>query len=66
MARGLVEIKGVTTRVNTSPNRVCESCMHRVRVGDKYERVARLSEDIESHHPQCFEDEFGPRKSYGE
>lgn len=66
MARGLVEIQGVTTRVNTSPDRTCESCLHRVRVGAKYERVARLNGDIESHHQQCFVDEFGPRSDYGQ
>jgi hypothetical protein len=65
MARGLVEIQGVTTRVNTSPDRTCESCLHLVGVGIKYERVMRLSGDVESYHGQCFEDEFGQRKNYG-
>lgn len=65
MARGLVEIQGVTTRVNTSPDRTCEACAGVIRVGAKYERVARLDATIESYDQQCFVDEFGERSLYG-
>lgn len=66
MERGPVDIKGVTTRTNESTLRVCVACVHPVAVGRRYERVARLTGDIESYHEQCFEDEFGPRQAYGE
>lgn len=65
MARGVVEIKGVTTRTNTTKERTCEACLHRVEVGQSYERVARLGGDIESYHMYCFVSEFGPRAVYG-
>jgi hypothetical protein len=65
-ARGPVEIKGVTTRVSTTADRACPSCLHRIDIGVRYERVARLDGTIESYHVRCFEDEFGERGLYGE
>jgi hypothetical protein len=65
MGRGLVEILGVTTRTNTSPDRSCESCGNEIGVGKQYERVARLDTTIESYEPECFVEEFGPREHYG-
>lgn len=65
MARGLVEIMGVTTRRNRRTVRACEACLHRVTVGANYERVKRLEGNIESYHVGCFVDEFGPREAYG-
>lgn len=64
MARGLVEIQGVTTRVNTSPDRTCDDCDGAIGVGGKYERVARLDGSIEVYDTECFEEEFGPRFAY--
>lgn len=64
--RGPVEILGVTTRHNTSEERVCLSCLNRIAVGRAYERVARLEGCIESYHCTCFEDEFGSRSLYGD
>jgi hypothetical protein len=64
--RGPVDIQGVTTRTNTSENRVCLGCLHRIDLGRAYERVARLGGDIESYHVMCFEHEFGTRSLYGE
>lgn len=66
MQRGPVEIKGVTTRTNTSSDRRCEACSNPIDVGVLYERVARLDDQIESYDQACFEDEFGPRQAYGE
>jgi hypothetical protein len=66
MPRGAVEILGVTTRENTSENRTCVCCLHRVGVGRAYERVARLDGRIESYHVRCFESEFGARSNYGD
>lgn len=66
MARGPVDIKGVTTRTNTSEDRRCTACRKRVPVGKGYERVARLDDTIESYDPDCFTEEFGPRQAYGE
>lgn len=66
MARGLVEICGVTTRTNTSPDRTCDNCGEPVGVGDRYERVARLDGSLEMYDRECFEDQFGPRRDYGE
>jgi hypothetical protein len=63
---GAVAIKGVTTRHNTSEDRTCVACLHRVGVGRAYERVARLDERIESYHVMCFEEEFGARSNYGD
>jgi hypothetical protein len=65
LARGPVEIKGVTTRVNTSTDRNCPSCLHQIDVGVRYERVARDETTIESYHVQCFVNEFGERRLYG-
>lgn len=64
--RGPVEIKGVTTRQNTSPTRTCMCCLHRVGLGVAYERVARDEDHIESYHVACFESEFGARSLYGD
>jgi hypothetical protein len=65
--RGPVEIMGVTTRTNGSPNRTCVGCVSKVDVGVKYERVARSPGPvIESYHVACFEDEFGERRLYGD
>lgn len=66
MARGAVEIEGVTTRHNTSDTRTCVGCLHRIDMGRAYERVARLNGNIESYHPMCFEEEFGTRSNYGD
>lgn len=66
MPRGPVEIKGVTTRVSTSSDRACPSCVQRIDKGVHYERVARLDGTIESYHVACFEDEFGRRGLYGD
>lgn len=63
--RGPVEILGVTTRVNTSETRTCTTCISRIDVGVRYERVARDKDTIESHHVACFADEFGERRLYG-
>jgi hypothetical protein len=65
-ARGPVEIMGVTTRTNTIETRTCACCLHRVRVNGDYERVMRKNGDVESYHVQCFVDEFGERRLYGE
>jgi uncharacterized protein with PIN domain len=65
-ARGPVEILGVTTRTSTTSNRRCEGCGERVREGERYERVARIPQQIESYHEECFGDEFGPREAYGD
>jgi hypothetical protein len=66
-ARGPVDIMGVTTRTNTSEHRACVSCLHRIDVGRRYERVARKPGPvIESYHVSCFEDEFGARELYGD
>lgn len=65
MARGPVEIKGVTTRTNENEDRTCVACVRRVDAGVRYERVARLEGDIESYHVGCFADEFGSREAYG-
>jgi len=66
--RGPVDIMGVTTRTNTSEHRTCrsEGCLQRIAPGQRYERVARLNQKIESYHTACFEDEFGPRELYGD
>lgn len=64
--RGLVEILGVTTRTNTSPNRRCASCGVHIAVNVRYERVARLDGKIESYAPKCFVEEFGARELYGD
>lgn len=66
MARGAVEIMGVTTRHNTSEERTCVSCISRIDIGVAYERVARMNGDIESYHLMCFEEEFGTRSNYGD
>jgi hypothetical protein len=66
MARGAVEITGVTTRQNTSDTRVCVACLHRVEVGRAYERVMRTGGEVESYHVGCFESEFGARSNYGD
>ena len=66
MARGAVEIMGVTTRTNTSDNRPCVCCLHRIDLGRAYERVMRVNGDIESYHVACFEEEFGTRSNYGD
>lgn len=66
MKRGPVEIKGVTTRTNTSWERKCEACAKIIPVGTQYERVARLNDSIESYGQKCFEEEFGPREAYGD
>jgi hypothetical protein len=65
-ARGPVEIQGVTTRRNTTETRTCVCCLHHIRVDGEYERVMRLSGDIESYHLRCFTDEFGARELYGD
>lgn len=65
MARGAVEITGVTTRHNTSEKRVCVCCLHPIDMGRAYERVMRVDETIESYHVACFESEFGARSNYG-
>lgn len=65
MARGAVEITGVTTRHNTSETRTCACCLHRISVGRAYERVMRTNGDVESYHVGCFESEFGTRSNYG-
>lgn len=65
MARGAVEITGVTTRHNTSEKRTCVSCLHRIAINRAYERVMRTEGTIESYHPMCFEEEFGARSNYG-
>lgn len=64
--RGAVDIEGVTTRTNTNNERTCVSCVTRIDVGVRYERVARLGGAIESYHRGCFEEEFGPRELYGD
>lgn len=64
--RGGVDIRGVTTRSNTSDDRRCMSCLNRIDVGVAYERVARLDDAIESYHRGCFEYEFGTRSLYGD
>lgn len=66
MARGLVEIQGVTTRSNQREDRECAGCTNHIDAGVRYERVARLNGDIECFHVGCFEDEFGPRGAYGD
>lgn len=66
MQRGPVEIKGVTTRVNSSTDRRCEACSNHIDVGTPYERVARLDNMIESYDQECFVEEFGPREAYGD
>lgn len=66
MQRGPVEIKGVTTRTNTSGDRTCTACGWLILSGEQYERVARLDDTIESYDPECFEEEFGPRQAYGD
>lgn len=63
--RGPVEIMGVTTRTNESWARRCEGCKQSVHRGSHYERVARVEGNIESYHPDCFEEEFGERSLYG-
>jgi hypothetical protein len=63
--RGPVDIAGVTTRTNTSKDRHCPSCMHKIEVGVRYERVARDQHTFESYHRGCFEEEFGRRELYG-
>lgn len=65
MQRGAVEIKGVTTRKNTSDDRTCTACGNRIKKGKSYERVARLDDTIESYALACFVEEFGPREAYG-
>lgn len=65
MARGAVDIEGVTTRHNTTESRTCVSCLHRIDIGRAYERVMRLNGDVESYHIGCFEEEFGTRSNYG-
>jgi hypothetical protein len=65
-ARGPVDIKGVTTRTNTSSTRTCEGCLRGVPLNAKYERVARDEQTIESYHVWCFADEFGERRLYGD
>jgi hypothetical protein len=64
--RGPVEIKGVTTRVNSNDDRVCECCKESIAYGLPYERVARTDEAIESYHQPCFAAEFGERRLYGD
>ncbi len=64
--RGLVDILGVTTRTNTSGERTCPSCVQRIDVGVRYERVARDEHTIECYHVGCFEEEFGRRELYGD
>jgi hypothetical protein len=64
--RGPIEIKGVTTRTNTSETRSCPSCLQKIDVGVRYERVARDEHTIESYHVACFEEEFGARELYGD
>lgn len=66
MERGPVDIKGVTTRTNTSHDRTCTACARIIPVGRLYERVARLDDTIESYGQACFTEEFGPRQAYGE
>lgn len=66
MARGAVEIVGVTTRHNTSETRTCMGCVQRIDIGVAYERVARTGGAIESYHVACFEEEFGTRGNYGD
>lgn len=65
-ARGPVDILGVTTRVNTSANRACPTCLNKIDLGVRYERVARDAHTFESYHVACFEDDFGERFLYGE
>lgn len=66
-ARGPVDIMGVTTRTNSSANRTCTSCVSKIDVGVRYERVARIpGPTIESYHRGCFEEEFGQRELYGD
>lgn len=64
--RGPVKIVGVTTRHNTSETRTCVSCLNRIGLGRRYERVARTTGNIESYHVMCFEHEFGTRSLYGD
>jgi hypothetical protein len=64
--RGPIEIKGVTTRTNTSETRSCPSCLQKIDVGVRYERVARDEHTIECYHVMCFEEEFGARELYGD
>lgn len=64
MERGPVDIKGVTTRTNTSGDRRCTACKRIIPPGKLYERVARLDDTIESYGTRCFEEEFGPREAY--
>lgn len=66
MARGLVEIKGVTTRTNTREDRTCTADGRRIELHEDYERVARLDGTIESYSLGCFVEEFGPREAYGD
>lgn len=66
MTRGPVDILGVTTRENTSNDRTCPSCLHKIYIGVRYERVARDQHTIESYHRGCFEYEFGERSLYGD
>lgn len=63
--RGAVEITGVTTRTNTSPDRVCLACLGTITIGQAYERVMRTNGDVESYGVVCFEREFGTRSNYG-
>lgn len=64
--RGPVEIMGVTTRKNTSPNRYCKADGLRIEVHSDYERVMRKDGSIEFYSPGCFEAEFGSRELYGD
>lgn len=64
-ARGPVDILGVTTRVNTSDDRDCPTCLRKIEVGVRYERVARDAHTIESYHVPCFAEDFGERRLYG-
>lgn len=66
MERGPVDIKGVTTRTNTSGDRTCTACGRIIPPGWQYERVARLDDSIESYGQACFAEEFGPREAYGD
>lgn len=68
-ARGPVDVKGVTTRINRSDDRWCHAHPdreHMLESGATYERVARLDGRIESYTPECFAEEFGPRGAYGD
>lgn len=66
MERGAVDIRGVTTRQNTNPERTCEADGEPVKIGAHYERVMRTDGSIESYHPGCFKEEFDRRELYGD